>query len=620
MHRAPMLALVLATALTVPVTGAEIAAGTVEDTGALGRAGGHVANVTGPIDTIVAPTSGAPSFVLTGDELRVELAPDDGLAAQVAGAGDVNPPTVRLVSSFGEGGQAVPVDAQGVQASERWEGPYARDVVVLTGAVPETLDPGLYDIEIPSIDASARRALSVHEEWPDRPQIVLLADTQTGDPRALADGFEGSSGIHPLAPHESDPHVPPDPGPLNESLNRTFGVDVVNLEIDPADRWGAYRAAIERVNQLDPDLVLFSGDLNFGQLYPGSWHVEYEEAWALLNGGTGVDGTTYEGIHAPTLVSPGNHDGYIQSGEDGLAFWQAYFGPPAYSTSFSNITFVSVNTYDWSELDRMGAAYAVSAWGGQVRGEQLSWLRAELCQANGGTPTDDGDAIAGVGCEGAGDERVVTFAHHSPSWVQDEWNKSYGGYCLTVPCQGTPVAEQFARGFNGFTDTGQAWSGENRLELRETFREFDVDLHAAGHTHRDRVARDVGDGTIVETPQQQRPGLSPTQLHRVQPDGTASEIPYEEGEDLLRNGTGPLYIETTTTASETDEYFGFRPVAWHPSPAAFPEDARGIAPFETGFPMTQELLDQLANEPSHWNASHAELGLFSTPTFLSQAN
>ncbi|MDX1611982.1 MAG: metallophosphoesterase, partial [Candidatus Thermoplasmatota archaeon] len=526
---------------------------------------------------------------------------------------------VHLVPSYGPGPSTVVAADQGApEASSLWEGPYARTVVPVTFQLPEDLAPGLYDIVIPNVD-KARRALAVYEAWPETPRIVLVADTQTGDPRALSDGFHGMTGIHPLAPHESHPEdlvLPPDPEPMNEALADTYGVDLYRMDIDPSKRWSAYRAAIEQINALAPDLVLFSGDLNFAQMVPGSYHVEYEESWALINGGEGVDGTPYEGFHAPTLLSPGNHDGYAANGEDGLAFWMAYFGPPAFRTTFSNITFVSINTYDWSELDRLGASYAVSAWGGQVRGEQMTWLRQALCEANGGEVHTDPPAPFGMTCLGQEDRRVITFAHHSPSWVQDDYRTGYGGVCAQAPCQGTPGVEQVTRGAISYTTTDQGWSGENRLELRDTLREFAVDLHAAGHTHRDRIARDLGEGTILEVPQEHREGLDVQALHLVTEDGQVSVPDQTWAFERMRDAPGPLYVETTTTASDTTSYFGYRPVTWHTSEQAFPDGALGIPPFEMGYPMTRELLDEIANDPDRWNPDHAELGLFSTPTFL----
>lgn len=590
------------------------AAQDLEDTGAIGTAGTAIAGVTGPVDEIVAPTSGAPTFLLQGDELRVELASDAEPLYTVS--------QVTLVPSYGDGPEVlVHVGQGGLEQSQVWEGPYTRDVIPLTGEIPQEAAPGLYDIEVEHVDDEARRAVQIYEAWPEEPRIVLVADTQTGDPRAMEDGFHGSTGIHPLSPHETHPDdlvLPPDPHPFNNATEQTLGIDVLNVELEPGDRWWAYRAAIHRINAMDPapDMVLFSGDLTFGQLVPGSYHAEYEEAWALLNGGTAADGTTYEGFHVPTLLSPGNHDAYAANGEDGFAFWEAYFGPRAFVTSFSNVTLAAINTYDWSELDRMGITYAVSAWGGQVREEQLTWLRTELCEATGGTVDDDHDAIAEVGCIGGGHGRVVTFSHHSPSWIQDPWEEQYDGAYQQCPCQGTPVLEQVGRGIVTFTTTDQDWSGDGRLELRDTLREFGVDLHAAGHTHQDRVARDIGDGTIVETPQIDREELDVRELHVVQEDGTAQEIGFEEGKQLFHQGTGPLYVETTTTASGTDAYWGYKPVIWHTGPHDMPADALGIPPFEMGYPMTQDLLDQIAGEPDRWNPDHAELGLFSTPTFL----
>jgi hypothetical protein len=144
-----------------------------------------------------------------------------------------------------------------------------------------------------------------------------------------------------------------------------------------------------------------------------------------------------------------------------------------------------------------------------------------------------------------------------------------------------------------------------------------VDLHLPGHTHVDRVARDTGQGTIVETPQKDRPGLDVTKLHEVTRDDEARVPDQDEARAKLLGHThdenadapGPLYLDTTTAASGTDPYFGHRGIVWHPSPDAFPEDALGVPPLETGVAMDAATLEELAREPDRWNPDRDELGL-----------
>lgn len=560
------------------------------------------------IDVVVAPTNGAPSFVAWGEEFRVELT-----TLPVASS-----PTVTLSPSFGDGPSVTLVSPAvlGPEPSALWEGPYARSVFALSVTIPSGTPPGLYDVTAEG--DTQRRAVRVYETYPETLRLVLVADPQTGDPRAIDDGLKESTGVSAFEPHKSAPgpeHVPPDPGPLNTGVDETLGIDILHVEIEPGERWAPYRRAIAQINALAPDAVLFSGDLGFGQLVPASYHAEYEDAYALINGGAGIDGTLFAGIEAPTLLAPGNHDGYVANGEDGFALWVRTFGPPAFRTTLGDVTFLALNTYDWSEMDRLGASYAVSAWGGQVRGEQLAWVRTALCEANGGTPLAEATAPAGVGCFGAGDTRVLAFAHHSPSWVQDRFQDEFGGAYETCPCEGTPVLEQVARGATSFPTTGQAWSGENRLVLRDTLSEFGVDLFAAGHTHRDRIARELPSGDVLEVPQDEREGLDPQKLHVVTRDGLASEHPDQAAAmALMRSLDGPIYVDTTTAGSDTSLYWGYRPVTWHASEAAFPVDALGIPPFEMGFPMTRALLDEIAHHPERWNETHAAFGLYSTPT------
>lgn len=550
---------------------------------ALGRAGQGR-----KVHQIVYPLATVPAIVEDGSTLTVELDPD-----RVGGF--VSSASASLVPSFGAADRPVELGStSGIEPgpSDVWPD---RTVLKATFDVPP-LDPAagyvedLYDLrvtwdhppesgELTSLGTSdvQPRAVQVVDAFPDRPRFVVVADPQVGDPRALQDGAE-------------DSYDEQDPEPFVEAVRHTYG--------DGVHRWQAFRRTIEEVNLLDPDFVLFAGDVTFGQDVPGKYHVEYEDAYALVNA-----------FRAPTFLAMGNHDGYVQSGQDGHAFWRAYFGPLRYSVDLGPaddperppLHIVSVNTYDWSEMDRMGVAYGVSAWGGQVRDQQLAWLDADLAAHRAAHP----------------DGTVLTFAHHDPSWVQDDTPPPYD------ETEGVPLIEQIARGYSTFTTTGQGWSGDHRLDVRDLLARHDVDVHFAGHIHQDRVAR-YHDGHVAETTQTSGragqasfgEGYDPSRLHYVLRDDTLSDaFTQDELSGIVEEaGHGPLFVDTTTAASDTSLYWGWRLVELLPADADGDGTADDLDLEAFGYPASQSFLDAHARE-DFWNASHADLGLFSFPSF-----
>lgn len=147
-----------------------------------------------------------------------------------------------------------------------------------------------------------------------------------------------------------------DPRGLKENPKETIG-------------WKSARRAIEEINLLHPDFVIISGDLTFGQLYPFEYTMEYKKCYEIL-----------QDFQVPTYLCPGNHDGYIQTGQDGFKFWEKYFGPLYYSFDYDNLHFLSVNSYDWSKIARFGISFLVFNWGGSVRSEQLNWIEQDLIE------------------------------------------------------------------------------------------------------------------------------------------------------------------------------------------------------------------------------------------------
>lgn len=461
--------------------------------------------------------------------------------------------------------------ATGSGRSEAWpELPtlQVRRVSFQIGSCP----PGLYDLHLEHASGanivSERQMRAVRVMDPARysalasglaqPRIVVIADPQVGDPRAALQAAE--EGRLEDVPAIMD-------GIVGDGSPATTG------------RWHALRVALAQARALDPDFVLIAGDLAYGQLVPGSYAVEYEEIWRALSQ-----------ADVPLFVAPGNHDGYISNGQDGFSYWRQYIGPTyTLAPTVPGTHILVLNTYDWSDIDRVAVSYGASAWGGQVREEQLAWASNALGKLRTYSPTT----------------RIVTLAHHSPSWRQDPWEPAL---------EGTPVAEQVERGALTYASTDQGWIGRGRLEVRDLLRARGVEVVFSGHTHHDRIARDDGFGGIVGTYQTTHAveaDFDFRALHRWDRNdsATAGET-QEQLAERIRTRTGPLYVDTTTVMSDGDQYWGYRPVE-------FAYDANGrldLARF--GYSMTQAELDEIALHPELFNVEHAPLGLFSTPLQL----
>ena len=176
---------------------------------------------------------------------------------------------------------------------------------------------------------SQPRAVSVINDFSDNFSFIHIADFHIGDPRGL-----------------------------RENIRETIG-------------WKAAKKCIEEINLISPDFVVITGDLVFGQLYPFEYTWEYNKCYETL-----------QMFQVPTFLCPGNHDGYVQTGQDGFKFWQEYFGPLYYSFDYGEHHFTSVNSYDWPMLARFGISFLVFNWGGYIREEQIEWIEEDLENSN----------------------------------------------------------------------------------------------------------------------------------------------------------------------------------------------------------------------------------------------
>ena len=224
------------------------------------------------------------------------------------------------------------------------------NIFYVTVTVPAEVCEELYNLTV-TIQAEGEeyqqtrpRAVSIEETIDDTYTFVQIADFHIGDPRGLT-----------------------------ENPKEIIG-------------WKAAKKVIEEINLLHPDFVIITGDLVFGQAYPFEYTHEYKLCYDIL-----------QQFQVPTFLAPGNHDGYIQTFQDGLEFWQYYFGPLYYSFDYGGNHFLSLNSYDWPKIARFGFSYLVFNWGGSIREEQEQWIEQDL-ENHAASP------------------QISMMLHHSPSW------------------------------------------------------------------------------------------------------------------------------------------------------------------------------------------------------------
>lgn len=505
------------------------------------------ATVVGPeIRDVRYPLSFVPAIKEPGETLRVELSPD------------VRDPTAFLRPQVGTARPRIELEAIDSFAadSDIWRG---ETVTVVEYEVPKVRSDVVetsYDLLVEHDNGAdgQRGAVTLVRNFPDEPRVVVFTDSH------IADGSV-----------EDSNHARESGAAMAE-----FTVEQV-LEREPSDRWEEVQRVVAEVNLLDPDLVLTTGDYFSVQDYPGKYYMEYEDGHRV-----------YSRLTAPTYTTLGNHDGYVQSTVDGKELYERYVAPEYYSLDIRpGLRLVSANTYDWSALDRTGASYGVSAWGGQIRDEQLEWLRRDLTTWRDANP--DGD--------------LLVLGHHNPAALQDDRHE------VAETADGVPVAEQLARGADSeFVQGGQVWYGENRLDWRDLLAEVDAAVYLTGHTHRDRLAR-YHDGNIVRTETPGPNDFEPGQLHYVTRDGEVDDS-YSQSElrEVLREPDhGPLFAATTCSSAGTGQYDGYRVLTL--------DSSDGVDPSSWGgYPASQAFLDRETTDDG-FTADHADLGLYARPAF-----
>ena len=398
------------------------------------------------IQEIIYPVPGYPDIVPAGEEftMEVDFTLDDPAAAQ---PGSVEEWQVSIATSNAYVPYKADLEVTGAEmgTSRRWledSGREVYDVYLVDVKVPEDAPPDLYDLEI-SVKADGEKvvdtqpnALSVVDEIKDDYKFVQVTDIHVYDVDAV-----------------------------DACMNDREFHDAVYLS-----------KAIEQINLIDPDFVVFTGDLVYAQMYlPGKWPPDPEEEGEPERRGTSEydyeNQWAYQAmseLDVPCFYVIGNHDGYWDTQRDGYEWWTNMFSPLRYTFDYGDDHFTMLNTMDWSQDNReltKGPSYAFAPilepvkWLGQVEsggdefgqpapptdqyGDQLAWIRDDLAANQ--------------------DARFrLAFCHHDPAQLISWENADFSGYRI-------------------------GGNGEGMMAMQALCAEYNVDMIMSGHEHHDLI-------------------------------------------------------------------------------------------------------------------------------------
>jgi hypothetical protein len=407
----------------------------------------------------------------------------------------------------------------------------AGKLLELEAAVPAHLARDVYDLRVvgPGVDESQPNSVRLFgASEPERFRFAVLSDHQLWDPSYKMSARELNARAYPRA-------------------------------AGAAENMAIAREGFAELALVDPDFVLYLGDLVFGVSYPE----EYDQAYGLL-----------ERARLPLMAVPGNHDTYadyvvrLKGGtltlvagavtcrrhlegdltwgkawmfitcvygdvkqylyadlhRDGQVFWRRQMGPPTYAFDYGHFRFVGVNTYDGSPerrhafsiymdaLDLHLGAPAVDNYGGYLTDEQLAFVEEQAALAE------------------RRDQTLVVFGHHDP-----RGNRSGRRYHENEPFPTDPVS---LGGFEEWNFDSKSWDSDPKDR-----RGAETEAHHSGHALLAILARHGGYYLSGHVHHDER---------RV----------YEPGSDVLgiRVRKRLEFIRTTTGSAgvKDDGYWGYR--------------------------------------------------------------
>jgi 3',5'-cyclic AMP phosphodiesterase CpdA len=448
---AKITAFVVACALTLPAGQASaFFSGMDKQDGGIGNTTHYldeVANIAldPKVDNIIYPLMGTPAIKKNGSELTIKV---DTKGKEPAGWDvSLNPTEAAKV----DGSFNLPIKSV-KKGSSYWN--KSQSIYEVTITIPNDVPEELFDLQVSYTGDGTRitddepNSVKIVKEFKKDFTFIHLTDIHVGSPRNI-----------------SDPNNATEAGMWDPDLNK---------------RWLYLQKTIKQVNLLKPDFVVLTGDLMFGQMNPKEYIYEYEETYRIL-----------KQFNVPVYLVPGNHDYYAQDATltDGAKYWEQYFGPQYFSFDYGPYAhMIGYNSFDWDKFDRQGhGSVSVPTWGGQVREQQMDWIKKDLADNNS---TADPAQIKGL------------FSHHNPIWRdRDIWPTSdpdVVDYWKEYDAQHNPQnLSTLLKGEKIGNTYDQQWHGEGAHELIDVMKQNGVDISLHGHTHIDNITEQ--DGILYST-------------------------------------------------------------------------------------------------------------------------
>jgi 3',5'-cyclic AMP phosphodiesterase CpdA len=327
----------------------------------------------------------------------------------------------------------------------------------VTVQIPSSIPERLYDLEVTYTGNGKRltdkqpHSVKVVTQFKKDFTFLHMTDIHVGSPRNLGD---------PSDPTAADPALATEAGIWNP---------------DPNKRWLYLQKTIKEVNLKNPDFVVLTGDLIFGQMNPKEYMYEYEEVYKVL-----------QQLNVPVYLIPGNHDGYAQDGTltDGLEYWKNYFGPQYFSFEYGPYAhIVGLNSFDWDKIDRSGSGtVSVPTWGGQVRSEQLQWFKQDLVK---NAATAQPGQLRGLLAHNNPIYRDRDLWPQSDPEVQQYWKEYDRQHNPQTPAN-LALGEIIGQKYD------QLWHGEGAQAIVDLMKQYHVKVSLHGHTHIDNVTQKDG--------------------------------------------------------------------------------------------------------------------------------
>ena len=476
------------------------------------------------ITKLIYPTLGNPAIKERGESFTIEYDPREGVGTQSIPEITAFKVTVSSTNDKYPYTAEIPVTSFEVKVSEVWywlkNANY--EVYHVTVNVPYTLPEDLYDLTVEAktggswVTDSQPHALQSVDEYKDRFSFFHLTDIHVFGPEC--------DGAWPFFSH-----------PQHERGFR-------HEDYRPGDDgYGAkyYHKAIQQINRIKPDFLVYTGDYMFGQEWITENYNNIGYAGTIWN----HEMTEYEfemdwfyqetlALDVPVFLSMGNHDGYNDGYEDWFTNWAKLFGPQFFSYDYGDYHFLALNSVDWPSskrklIDYLGIILQPEKYLGMLQGGGDEWksgaTQAQFDELNEDNFTrqlawmrDDLKANRNA--------RMRTVAMHHDPW------KDNGSGAMWMSGEGGWLEDLM-----GWIDMGD---GDGRIASMKLMRDYKVALEVSGHDHSDYV----GD-------------IDYSSMYRKTADSIGS-VPWTANyspDPLEGSGSGEVeFVNTTSTQFQAD--------------------------------------------------------------------